>query len=93
MGGSSRHHACMSQKGDLTMTTIMSKLSPALVAALILGGASAAMAAPRQYQYPAPSDPWASYAQAPTHHHKIIKDDAAERIQDRDYKESLGLPF
>jgi hypothetical protein len=73
------------------MTTIMSKLSPALAAALILGGATAAMAAPRQH--PISRDAWTAYAQVRTHHHKIIKDDAAERIQDRDYKQSLGLPF
>jgi hypothetical protein len=75
------------------MTTIVSKLSPVLAAAFILGGASAAMAAPRQYPNPVPRDAWTAYAQVPTHHHKIIKDDAAERIQDRDYKQSLGLPF
>ena len=75
------------------MTTLMRKLSPALAAALILGGASAAMAAPRQHPNPIPRGAWTAYAQVPTHHHKIIKDDAAERIQDRDYKEYLGLPY
>lgn len=75
------------------MTTIVSKLSPVLAAALILGGASAAMAAPRQYQHPIPGDAWAAAPSVQTHHHKIIKDNAAERIQDRDYKQSLGLPF
>jgi hypothetical protein len=74
------------------MTTIVSKLSPVLAAALIIGGASAAMAAPRQYPNPIPGNTWSAYAQVPTHHHKIIKDDAAERIQDRDYRQSLGLP-
>ena len=76
------------------MTTIVSKLFPVLAAALILGCASAAMAAPRQYQHSIPGgNAWAADPSVPTHHHKIIKDDAAERIQDRDYHQTLGLPF
>jgi len=61
---------------------------------VIVPGTSPGLSPPATAYGFVPSAPGArsSFAYQP-HHHKIIKDDAAERIQDRDYKQTLGLPF